>query len=53
MPKAFIFWIIWLLCLLSVIGVNIFAWNPVIVSGAVILVLTGLLGWQVFGQPIQ
>jgi hypothetical protein len=53
MPKGLLFWIVWILCLLSFVGVFSFGWNPTYVTGGVVLLLTGLLGWQTFGPPIQ
>ena len=52
MSKGLLFWIIWILCLLSfVVGVMI-GW-PSVYSGGVMLVLFGLLGWHNFGAPVQ
>jgi hypothetical protein len=53
MPKAFIFWALWLLCLLALFGVFAMSWNLTFATPVVVLILTGLMGWQVFGKPIQ
>lgn len=54
MPKGLLFWIIWILCLLGFIGIFFgFERYAVAGSGAIVLILTGLLGWSVFGPPIQ
>ena len=45
MSKGLLFWIIWILCLLSFGGVVWFGW-PAVYSGGVMLVLFGLLGWH-------
>ncbi len=52
MSKGLLFWIIWILCLLSYGGVFMFGW-PTIYSGGIALVLLGLLGWHCFGAPVQ
>lgn len=52
MSKGLLFWIIWILCVLSFGGVIFFGW-PSIYSGGVMLVLFGLLGWHNFGAPVQ
>ena len=55
MPAGFLFWLVWLLCLISVLTAT-FGWGGAYalpVSGVVILVLTGLLGYKVFGPPVQ
>jgi hypothetical protein len=52
MSKGLLFWIIWILCLMTFVGVAV--WGlPAIYSGGVMLVLFGLLGWQSFGPPVQ
>jgi hypothetical protein len=53
MPKGLLFWIIWILCILSYVGIFAFGFSGQVVTGAIVLVLTGLLGWHVFGPPIQ
>ncbi len=55
MPKGLLFWIIWILCLLAFLGVTFGGYERygAAASSAIVLILTGLLGWQVFGQPIQ
>jgi xanthine/uracil permease len=52
MSKGLLFWIIWVLALLSFVGVLWMGW-PTIYSGGVMLVLFGLLGWHNFGAPVQ
>lgn len=46
------FWVIWVLCL--VFGTWFFHTNLHFLGGSfVIFILVGLLGWKVFGPPIQ
>ncbi len=52
MSKGLLFWIIWIFCLLTFVGVSLWGW-PAIYSGGVMLVLFGLLGWHNFGPPVQ
>jgi xanthine/uracil permease len=52
MSKGLLFWIIWVLALLSFVGVFFMGW-PTIYSGGVMLVLFGLLGWSEFGAPVR
>ncbi len=52
MSKGLLFWIIWILCLLSFFGAMFWGW-PSVYSGGVMLVLFGLLGWHNFGAPVQ
>lgn len=52
MSKGLLFWIIWILCLLTFFGVAFWGW-PSIYGGGVMLVLFGLLGWHCFGAPVQ
>ena len=52
MSKGLLFWIVWIFCLLSFVGVMMWGW-PSIYSGGVMLVLFGLLGWHNFGAPVQ
>ena len=52
MSKGLLFWIIFILCLLSFFGVVAFN-LPSIYSFIVIFVLLGLLGWHCFGPPVQ
>lgn len=51
MSKGLLFWIIWILCLLSFVGV-LWMGLPSVYSGGIMLALFGLLGWQNFGPPI-
>jgi hypothetical protein len=58
MAKGLLFWIIWILCLLAWLGVNVLGLGGPMAShlaggGVIEFVLFGLLGWQVFGPPIQ
>ena len=54
MSRGAIFWILMILWALSVVfGVKLFAENAVYVSTGLLLVLFGLLGWQVFGPAIK
>lgn len=54
MSKSFLFWLIFVLWLLfgawSFYGVRQF--GPALGADVVLLILLGLLGWQVFGKPI-
>ncbi len=52
MSKGLLFWIIWILCLLSFFGVLVLGW-PSIYSAGVMMLLFGLLGWHCFGAPVQ
>jgi hypothetical protein len=52
MSKGLLFWIIWIFCLLSFVGVAMWGW-PSILSAGVMLTLMGLLGWHNFGPPIK
>jgi hypothetical protein len=52
MTKGLLFWIIWILCALSVGGTLVWNW-PSIYSNGVILILFGLLGWHNFGPPVK
>lgn len=46
------FWIIFALCALGLLGVWWFGW-PSWGYAVVVFILLGLLGWKVFGPPIQ
>jgi hypothetical protein len=50
-----LFWIIWLLCMLAFLGVTFggFERYTIPASGAIVLILTGLCGWSLFGPPVQ
>jgi hypothetical protein len=55
MTMALIFWVMMLLFFLSLFAGNVFGlghYGPVI-SSAFIFVLFLLLGWKIFGRPIQ
>jgi hypothetical protein len=54
MTKGTWFWLIFALLVLSLVG-GYFLW-PLYLTwhvGAVVLVLVGLVGWKVFGGPVQ
>lgn len=57
MSKGLLFWVIWIICLLAWLGVNFGGLGGNLghyAGGGVIeFILFGLLGWQVFGPPIQ
>lgn len=54
MSRGLLFWILMILWFLSVVfGVRLFAENAIYISTGLLLVLFGLLGWQVFGPPIK
>jgi hypothetical protein len=57
MSKGLVFWIVWLICLLAFLGVSFSVVGPqyghFVGGGVVDLILTGLLGWGVFGPPIK
>ncbi len=55
MPKGILFWVIWVICLLGFLGVTFGGFDRYAVasSGVIVLLLTGLLGWQVFGAVVQ
>ena len=52
MPKAMAFWIVYLIALVFVVWAG-WPWSwggaPIIV----LFILIGLLGWGIFGKPIQ
>jgi hypothetical protein len=52
MSKGLLFWIVWIFCALSYVGVYLWGW-PTIASAGVTLLLFGLLGWHNFGAPVQ
>lgn len=51
MPKGILFWVIYIICLLFCL----WAFWPLSWSAStlVLFVLIGLLGWAVFGAPVQ
>jgi hypothetical protein len=54
MTRGLLFWILMILWFLSVVfGVEVLGKNALYVSAGLLLVLFGLLGWQVFGAPIK
>jgi hypothetical protein len=57
MSKGVWFWVIWVLAVLAYFGVFAFGWGGPIYGpvgqGVILFVLVGLVGWQVFGPPIQ
>ena len=56
MPKGLLFWVIWVVCLviwLGALGGFAGPYGHYIGGGAVDFILFGLLGWGIFGPPIQ
>ena len=57
MSRGLLFWVIWVICLLAWLGVNFTsggrAYAGAVGGGAIELVLSGLLGWQVFGPVVH
>jgi hypothetical protein len=56
MPKGILFWVIWLLVLFASIGGYFWAggFSPIFGGvGLLVWVVIALIGWQVFGPPIQ
>ena len=54
MTRGLLFWLLMILWALSVLfGVRWFGEYAVYASTGLLLVLFGLLGWQVFGAPIK
>ncbi len=57
MSKGLLFWVIWVICVLIWAGVNFGGFGGpyaqhIAGAGVIDLVLTGLLGWQVFGPVV-
>lgn len=54
MTRGLLFWILMILWFLSALfGVRVFGENAIYASTGLLLILFGLLGWQVFGAPIK
>lgn len=54
MSRGLLFWIIMILWVLSVFfGVRLFAENAFYVSTGLLIVLFGLLGWDVYGPALK
>lgn len=52
MPKGLAFWIVYLIALVFVLWVG-WPWGWSAMPVFVVFFLVGLLGWAVFGRPIQ
>jgi len=58
MSKGLLFWVIWIICVLVWAGMNFGGFGGAQVGhlaggGVIEFILFGLLGWQVFGPPVQ
>lgn len=57
MSKGLLFWVIWIICLLAWLGVHFGGiggnLGQYAGGGVIEFILFGLLGWQIFGPPIQ
>jgi hypothetical protein len=54
MTRGLLFWILMILRFLSaVFGVRVLGDNALYLSTGLLLILFGLLGWKVYGPPIQ
>lgn len=53
MTRGLLFWILMILWVLSVVFGTDIGKNALYVSTGLLLVLFGLLGWEVFGAPIK
>jgi hypothetical protein len=56
MPKGLLFWVIWVICVVIWLGaLNGFGgqYGHLVGGGVVEFVLFALLGWGIFGPPIQ
>jgi hypothetical protein len=58
MSRGLLFWVIWVLCFLVWLGVSFGGFGGqygahLAGGGAIDLILTGLLGWQVFGPVVH
>ncbi len=51
MPMGILFWVLWILCALAVFFGTVVA--GINASIAVFLILFGLVGWKLFGPPLQ
>lgn len=56
MDKGLLFWVVWVICLLAWAGVTFVPQGHVyagaIGGGAIELLLSGLLGWKIFGPVV-
>jgi hypothetical protein len=57
MNIGLLFWIVWVICALAWAGVSFVGmggqYGHLVGGGAVDLILSGLLGWQVFGPVVR
>ena len=54
MTRGLLFWILMIFWFLSVVfGIDLFGPRALYVSAALLLILFGLLGWTVYGPPIN
>lgn len=54
MPKGFIFWLLMILWLLSLLGAIWYSNSYLTIGGSVMLwIIIALIGWQVFGNMIK
>jgi hypothetical protein len=54
MPKGVLFWVIFIICLLFTGWSFYSSWQYASIGGGLVtFILIGLLGWQVYGPPIQ
>jgi len=52
--RGLLFWLLMILwCISALFGVRIFGEYALYASTGLLLILFGLLGWQVFGAPIK
>ncbi len=52
MPKGMVFWVVYLIALLVVVWLG-WPWTVGSAWVFVVFILVGLLGWAVFGRPVQ
>ncbi len=53
MPKAFLFWLIYIICLFLVLWLNWPAGPRSLGNSLPFFVLIGLLGWGTYGAPLK
>ena len=57
MPKGLLFWVIWVVCVVIWLGATVGGlggpYCHLAGGGVIEFILFGLLGWGVFGAPIQ
>jgi len=57
MDKGLLFWVVWVICLLAWLGVTFLPqgrlYAGAVGGGAIELILSGLLGWAVFGPVVK